>query len=200
MGMLFHWGEQHQCGPNLGIFEIGKSPGLSLSYKLNQQYDEDDNQESSRQMQQKNHLPGEPEVCLHPWSLRAPTVARLATLSDDGAWRAACNFHTRSNTFSRSKDSKDKWSKFQTVNLQVHFKKQIINTVGAGHDNLGIWAHVSWSHPTSSLCFLSPKNCLLSQKMIWKDGRKLAYWFPSTLEAKSSTHTHGHVSDDGMWN
>jgi hypothetical protein len=30
---------------------------------------------------------------------------------------------------------------------------------------------------------------LALSKMIWKDGGKLTYWFPSTLKAKSSTHS-----------
>lgn len=58
----------------------------------------------------------------------------------------------------------------------------------AGWESASTWGCVSDTEPRLAGLSLSfHRRCFSHSKMIWKDGGKFTYWFPSTLKARSST-------------
>lgn len=187
-----------QCGPHLGILEVGKSLGISTALQTKpttgwrwQQgiHPADAAKESTRQQSWEHSASGKPP-CINGGMLNYTRgYAQGLKGCLEMSWPEA--------TISAEAKKSDQSSK-QLIYRDT-LKHGLLTQGGQDMVILVSGPHVSGSLPTSSLCFLFHRSCLLSQRWLGKMEGKLAYWFPSTLKAKSSTQ-HGHVSNDGMWN
>lgn len=207
-GMLYHGGKTFfllhksvdQCGPHLGILEVGKSLGIStapqtkpaIGWRWQQGIHPADAAKESTCQQSWEHsssLSGKPP-CINGGMLNY-------TRGYAQGLKGCLKMSWPEATISAGAKKSDQSSK-QLIYRDT-LKHGSLTQGGQDMVILVSGPHVSGSLPTSSLCVLFHRSCLLSQRWFGKMEGKLAYWFPSTLKAKSSTQ-HGHVSNDGMWN